>query len=49
MVVLVLLNVLIAIVVEVYSSVEPEVLRKVKQIDLTKQLSLIVQDAEGGK
>ena len=41
-VVLILLNVLIALILEIYSSVEPEVAMKAKKVNLTMQLSQIV-------
>jgi len=40
---LVLLNVLLALIIEIYTSVEPEVDRKARQVHLTKQLSKIVR------
>ncbi len=39
---LILLNVLIALILEIYSSVEPEVAMKAKKVNLTMQLSQIV-------
>ena len=40
---LILMNVVIALILEIYSSVEPEVARKCKQIDLTVQLAKMVE------
>ena len=42
-VILVLLNVLIALILEIYSSVEPEVAEKVKKSQLTQALAKIVE------
>ena len=39
----ILMNVIVAMIIEIYSSVEPEVTRKMKQIDLTKQLMKMVE------
>ena len=40
---LILLNVLIALILEIYSSVEPEVALKAKKVSITMQLSQIVK------
>ena len=45
-VVLILLNVLIALILEIYSSVEPEVAMKAKKVSLTMQLSQIVKTVD---
>ena len=47
-VVLILLNVLIALILEIYSSVEPEVYESAKKEQLTRELAKIVdvKDAE---
>ena len=42
----ILLNVIVALIIEIYSSVEPEVARKTKQIKLVLQLMKIVQGAD---
>ena len=38
----IIMNVIVALIIEIYSSVEPEVTRKMKQIHLTRQLMKIV-------
>lgn len=45
-VVLVLLNVLIALILEIYSAVEPEVKEKTKKRRLTEQLIKLIEGAD---